>query len=401
MIAASAALIEYLRTRTVFIMADLYTITPKWGMATPGESLYYTTAGRNINGGAGAPGPWLPFPIERSKITVTRGVQVGEMDLVVYPRTNNRIATWEIEDPGASYVYGDILGIVQAGAVGGELMVTTVGEGGGVLDAVLRRPGHFYQVAGGLATISTTSAGPVMHDPPGDGCTVNILTLTDDFINNVPWLTAAVENGQLDGAAVLVQRAFFDAFGDAAPIGAWPDGVITRFQGNISDQDYTGTQGNIKVKSFTERLNRKWPRNLYQKSCMLDVYSTDCGAAQASFTTTGTLTGGTLVTFQSAEFTQADKYFDGGVITFTSGPNAGARRTVKKYLGPFFPRHGPSRNAYLEISLPLLQAPEVGDEFTIYPGCNKDYLTDCSSAKFDQQANFRGTPNVPPPETVA
>src|SRR5574340_1153677 len=212
MIAASAALQTYLSTRSTFYMADLFTITPKWGLG--GASLYYTTAGRTIlTGLGGTPGPWLPFPIERSKIKVTRGIEVGELDLICHPRVNNRIATFEIGDPGSGYAYGDRISIVQTGAVGGELMVTTVGGSGEVLDAVLFHPGHFYQVEDGLATTMTGG---------GTGCTINILTLTDDFIGTVPWMTAAAVNGQLDGALITVYRAFFDAPTDASPIGTWP-----------------------------------------------------------------------------------------------------------------------------------------------------------------------------------
>jgi uncharacterized phage protein (TIGR02218 family) len=283
----------------VFYMADLYTITPLWGMpAAPPEaaSLYYTSAGRSISTGLeGGPGPWTPFLISRSGTKVTRGLEVDELDLTINPKPT-------------------------------------------------------------------------------------------DLINGVAWLTAAALNGQLDGAAVRVQRAFF-----AAPTDTIPMGRITLFVGNIADGDYSATECRLKVKSWIEVLNRSWPRNLYQSGCLLNLYSTDCGVVQATYTVTDTAEAGSLPSNIKVTRAEDTGYFARGVIACTSGANAGQRRTVKHYI-----KGTPGQ---IRVANPFLSAWAVGDGFTLYPGCNKSKAT-CAD-KFNNLANFRGTPYVPVPETVA
>jgi len=47
---------------------------------------------------------------------------------------------------------------------------------------------------------------------------------------------------------------------------------------------------------------------------------------------------------------------------------------------------------------PLPFAPNAGDAFTAYPGCDKTQNT--CTAKFNNLANFEGFPYVPAPETA-
>lgn len=80
-------------------------------------------------------------------------------------------------------------------------------------------------------------------------------------------------------------------------------------------------------------------------------------------------------------------YFDKGVFTFTSGPNAGLRRTVKSYVGGVF-----------SFALPVPVPPGPGDEFEVYPVCGKR-RDRC--VEFGNEANFRGFRFVPKPEVAA
>ena len=213
--------------------------------------------------------------------------------------------------------------------------------------------------------------------------TLDLTVMADSThtLDGVPFVAAAL-TGALDGATVLLQRAFLTAW-DAAPTGA-----VVLFSGRVSDVSGSRTEVRIIIKSDLELLNIKLPRNLYQASCLHTVYDANCAANKAALTVSGSVTGnnGTGQWMQSG-LSNASSWFDQGVITFTSGANAGLKRTVKAFAsGQFW------------FALPLPNVPAVGDAFTVFPGCDKTKTT--CAAKFNNIARFRGFPFVPVPETI-
>lgn len=79
-----------------------------------------------------------------------------------------------------------------------------------------------------------------------------------------------------------------------------------------------------------------------------------------------------------------DGWFDGGVITWTSGLNEGRSIEVKSWT---------SGSATAVLFLPMPRPIQVGDTFTIYPGCDKKPIT-CRD-KFNNIVNQRGFPFIP------
>jgi uncharacterized phage protein (TIGR02218 family) len=104
---------------------------------------------------------------------------------------------------------------------------------------------------------------------------------------------------------------------------------------------------------------------------------------------TGSVVSGYSPTSSSFKLslTQADDYFSLGVITFTSGVNSGAKRTIKLH-----------KSRVLTLSYPFEEVPAIGDSFSICPGCDKTRNGGCQ--KFSNQANFLGFPYIPNPDTV-
>ena len=78
-----------------------------------------------------------------------------------------------------------------------------------------------------------------------------------------------------------------------------------------------------------------------------------------------------------------DGYFVRGVVTFTTGANAGVRAEVKEY-------DGPSGSFILWTALPAPLAP--GDAFTVTPGCD---LSKTACQGWANYVNFGGFPDVP------
>lgn len=77
-------------------------------------------------------------------------------------------------------------------------------------------------------------------------------------------------------------------------------------------------------------------------------------------------------------------WFDGGVLIFESGLNAGVSRDIVDWVQA-------TRTAVLFLPMPYAIAP--GDVFRIAPGCDKRLVT-CRE-KFNNRLNFRGEPHVP------
>jgi len=86
--------------------------------------------------------------------------------------------------------------------------------------------------------------------------------------------------------------------------------------------------------------------------------------------------------FTAAALTQAGGWFDGGVVTWTSGANAGLEMEVRTFAA-----------GLVSLVLPMPFAVAVSDAFSITVGCD-NLVTTCRD-KFANVVNFRGFPHVP------
>lgn len=107
--------------------------------------------------------------------------------------------------------------------------------------------------------------------------------------------------------------------------------------------------------------------------CMLDL---------ADYTVTGTLTAVTSnQVFADSARTEADAWFQEGVLTFTSGPNVPYPRRIKRYAADQFTA---------DIAFPFTV--EVGHTYSVHAGCTKRFGEDCCD-KFGNALNFGGEPH--------
>jgi uncharacterized phage protein (TIGR02218 family) len=164
-------------------------------------------------------------------------------------------------------------------------------------------------------------------------------------------------------------------------------GSLVLFEGLVSGVDPTSTEIVLRVVSELDRLNVPMPRNLYMPSCGHVLYDAGCGIVKATFTVAGTASGTPTTVVIPTSRTEADGYFNLGVIAFTNGPAAGSRRGVKSYV---------NASGTFTVSLPFPAAPVAGNTFNAYPGCDKSQAT-CST-KYSNLTRFRGFPYVPRPE---
>src|SRR5690606_12531047 len=106
-----------------------------------------------------------------------------------------------------------------------------------------------------------------------------------------------------------------------------------------------------------------------------------CKVDLGPLTEAGSITDVTSNTvFQDSTRAEAADYFAAGKITFTTGDNAGLP-------GKEIKRH--EADGTIEIFDPFYYDIQVGDEYTIIPGCRKRFDEDCGT-KWDNQLNFGG-----------
>jgi len=201
----------------------------------------------------------------------------------------------------------------------------------------------------------------------------------DTIAVGVPFLQA-LRDGTFDGCEIERDRVFF-----SDRLGGTAIGAVTLFKGRLGTVDRIGRSGaQLTVNSDLVLLDIDMPRNIYQPTCLHTLYDSGCTLAKASFGTSGMVGAGS--TASMINWSGAGANFQQGSITFTSGVNVGVTANVNAVAG----------GSSLTLGSPLQSAPAPGDTFTVYYGC--DHTPGTCQSKFNNLANFRGFPYVPPPQ---
>lgn len=210
------------------------------------------------------------------------------------------------------------------------------------------------------------------------------LTLTadaTDLINGTPIIPFIAARG-LDGANLRLDKGYYPDWNSACT------GTLLRFSGKITSiGEIAGSSVAITVSSWLILLNQNVPPNLYQAGCLHTVYDAGCGLNPATFSGSSSAAAGSTQFTVNSNFTgyTASLYAQGRIL-FTDGPNAGLTRAIKSNTASSF-----------TLISPLPVAPNVGDHFTIYQGC--DLTQGTCLTTFNNLARFKATPYVPAPET--
>lgn len=244
-------------------------------------------------------------------------------------------------------------------------------------DALLAFGGETYRPALLQRTMTNQKAG-LMVDEVNVTC-----NFTDqDRINNIPLIQAFVA-GTFDNAFLTIYRAFMPT---DRPLDT-NAGAVFIFSGRVDVEHAGRTTVELAIKSVSELFNIKLPRNLWMPTCQHTVYDAVCMLQKANYTAYGTISSGSTKAVLVTSMTQADGYFDYGVLTITSGPNNNVRMSVQHYARGIF---------FLTRSLPYDPVPT--DSFSVSAGCDK--LLGTCRTKFNNTQNFRGFPFIPRPETL-
>lgn len=114
------------------------------------------------------------------------------------------------------------------------------------------------------------------------------------------------------------------------------------------------------------------------------VPSNRCGLNAASYTHAGSVTAVVSRNQFSSTLTAVSDYFGEGLLTWTTGANAGLRMKVAAYA---------QSGGAVTLMLPMPSDIAPGDQFSVVAGCRKR-LQDCRD-KFSNVHNFQGEPHRP------
>ncbi len=214
-----------------------------------------------------------------------------------------------------------------------------------------------------------------------DAVEVSIFGSAADLVLGVPFPQFAV-NGGFDGATVSIDRCFMPSYGDTSA------GIVNLFFGNVSEVKPSRSAVVLTVSSQLELLNLDMPRNLLSPGCIHSLFDNGCALAQAYYAEYDWVTAGTAISVNSTGLGMPSGYFTTGTMIFTSGANTGTAATIKQHT---------LANGVNTFTLmaPLNSVPMAGDNFTVFPGCDKTMAT--CQAKFNNLNNFRGWPFIPVP----
>ena len=187
----------------------------------------------------------------------------------------------------------------------------------------------------------------------------------------------ALASGLFDNArCYLFKTTWKTPIEDEEPITASILGKTT-----LKDDKYV-----IEEMSLIDVLNQSVGET-YTVTCPKTFGGTEfAGCKKVVPDSTGTLTGVTSSSvFTDNTRTEADDWYGNGTIEFTSGANAGlGPKELKSY----------TLAGVITTFEPFHYLPEVGDTYTMKPGCRKRQNEDCRD-KWDNVVNFGGFIHIP------
>jgi len=215
---------------------------------------------------------------------------------------------------------------------------------------------------------------------------LGIATIDFVFANSGGEFDELLDGQDLDMASITVERVLTNS----------PD--IDRmgvYAGRLGDYSYDRRQIYGQARDKFDGVGIKWPYYTYMDQCAWRFGSTGCGFDTSTIVVSGQLQQSSAnkinVLVGSASLVNsayANGHFDRGRITLLTGANSGAIRTVRAHSGDV-----------LELSHGLAYDVTSGDFFTLFRGCRKRLVADCTSV-FDNSSNFLGFPWIPRQENA-
>lgn len=252
-----------------------------------------------------------------------------------------------------------------------------------------------------ITTADGTEYGYTDHEFPlvVDGSTyvpapglsrTNLTATTDAQVSNQEFGSAWVDAPEED----LISGKFDNATVEVA-FCSWQNPAYGRLvvdKGNLGVIQWTADGFRADMQSHMRQLTRNI-NFVFTASCRHALFSqfdnTSIGACtlnSASYTWSGSVNTVTTqrVSFTTNGLSQPDGKCTSGILTWTTGNNAGLSYEVKS--------HVVTGSTTITLFLPTMAAIAAGDTFSITAGCDKTLAT--CKAKFNNVVNFGGFPHI-------
>lgn len=222
--------------------------------------------------------------------------------------------------------------------------------------------------------------------------------------SNGALLLDGIKYGLLGDANVTISTLYNSDFlaGYAFPAVTGPTGgslVETKFVGQVGEIPLIGmTKATVTVQDMLYLLNVQEPSRVFQAPCSHTLFDAGCELAAADFTRSGVVSALTypylFTTSAHIAPVSAAGTFALGVLTWTSGKNAGLSSTVRAWTPG-------SLSDTIQLDVQPIFPIAVGDGFTIQQGCNKSFAS-CADLQgaTNSYVRYGGQPDVPVPETA-
>lgn len=155
--------------------------------------------------------------------------------------------------------------------------------------------------------------------------------------------------------------------------------------GALGEVQRSGLTYTAELRGLLHKLQNNIGRTVLP-SCDAALGDARCGVDLEALRVSGEVTVATSNRVFTTDLGGSDTYTY-GVLTWVTGLNAGLSMEVKLHA-----------SGALTLQIPMAYAVEVGDEFTITPGCDKKKTT--CKITFDNVINFRGFSFVPGQDQV-
>jgi len=197
-------------------------------------------------------------------------------------------------------------------------------------------------------------------------------------------------SGILDSAVISeaeIKAGLYDHARIDVYICNWADlsqGVAQVRRGWLGEVMMEDGQYTAELRGMHDLLQRRIGET-YSPECRYDLGDNRCGVDVMVRTVTGSVTSVlSLSVFLDNSRNEAEGMFNYGKLTWTSGANLGLSMEVQNW---------DAANKAFTLWLPMPNAIQIGDQYKVYPGCDKRLAT--CAGKFSNILNFGGFPHVP------
>lgn len=223
--------------------------------------------------------------------------------------------------------------------------------------------GETYLAAGGYSASAIKSDSAMSTDNLDVEGYLSSDLITEADLSNGLWDFAAVKIGCADWKAPA-------------------NGIDWQRTGWLGEVTITGQAYKAELRGIMQAMQQKIGRT-YTPLCDAQLGDSRCKVSLAAYTVTGTVESTPdRMTVNDSARTEAAGYFAYGMLTFTSGPNAGVSREVLT-----------SAVGVITLAYPFSYPISAGETYSLSRGCVKTKA--CCKDTYNNVVNFRGFAEIP------